>query len=143
MHKLYELKDMLCEELEEYGSKDKLDVGGLEIVDKLSHTIKNLDKIIEKYEEDEYSMRGGSYEGGSYERGRSMARNRSYARDNRGRYSRNSYERGNGRRSRASMARGYSRDEDMVMELRELMEDAPDEKTRMEFERFISKIEGM
>lgn len=29
------------------------------------------------------------------------------------------------------------------MELRELMEDAPDEKTRMEFERFISKIEGM
>lgn len=143
MHKLYELKDMLCEELEEYGSKDKLDVGGLEIVDKLSHTIKNLDKIIEKYEEDEYSMRGGSYEGGSYERGRSMARNRSYARDSRGRYSRNSYERGNSRRSRTSMARGYSRDEDMVMELRELMEDAPDEKTRMEFERFISKIEGM
>lgn len=133
MHKLYELKDMLCEELEEYGSKDKLDVGGLDIVDKLSHTIKNLDKIIEKYEEDEYSMRGGSYEGG-----RSMARNRSYARDNRGRYSRNSYERG-----RRSMARGYSRDENMVMELRELMEDAPDEKTRMEFERFISKIEGM
>lgn len=138
MHKLYELKDMLCEELEEYGSKDKLDVGGLEIVDKLSHTIKNLDKIIEKYEEDEYSMRGGSYEGGM---------NRSYARrDSRGRYSRErgmSYERGNGRRSRNSMARGYSRDEDMVMELRDLMEDAPDEKTRMEFERFISKIEGM
>lgn len=72
------------------------------------------------------------------ERDRSMARNRSYARDNRGRYSRNSYERG-----RRSMARGYSRDENMVMELRELMEDAPDEKTRMEFERFISKIEGM
>jgi len=135
MHKLYELKDMLCEELEEYGSKDKLDVGGLDIVDKLSHTIKNLDKIIEKYEEDEYSMRG-SYEGATYENGRS--RRRSYARDNRGRYSRNSYERG-----RRSMARGYSRDEDMVMELRELMEDAPDEKTRMEFERFISKIEGM
>ena len=135
MHKLYELKDMLCEELEEYGSKDKLDVGGLDIVDKLSHTIKNLDKIIEKYEEDEYSMRG-SYEGATYENGRS--RRRSHARDNRGRYSRNSYERG-----RRSMARGYSRDEDMVMELRELMEDAPDEKTRMEFERFISKIEGM
>lgn len=127
MHKIYELKDMLCEELEEYGSKDKLDVGGLEIVDKLAHTIKNLDKIIEKYEDEEYSNRG-SYEG-SYAR-----------RDNMGRYSRNgrySYERGR------SMARGYSRDEGMVMELRDLMQDAPDEKTRMEFEKFIRKIEGM
>lgn len=136
MHKIYELKDMLCEELEEYGSKDKLDVGGLEIVDKLAHTIKNLDKIIEKYEDEEYSNRG-SYEG-SYARRDSMGRysGRSYARN--GRYSREggmSYE----RRSN----RGYSRDEGMVMELRDLMEDAPDEKTRMEFEKFIRKIEGM
>ena len=55
MDAVYDLKDMLCEELEEYGKKDKLDVGGLEIVDKLAHTIKNLDKIIEKYDEEEYS----------------------------------------------------------------------------------------
>ena len=127
MHKLYELKDMLCEELEEYGSKNKLDVGGLDIVDKLSHTIKNLDKIIEKYEDEGYSERG-SYDDG-------MMYNRSYARrDNMGRYS---------REGRRSMRRGYSRDDGMIMELRELMKDAPDEKTRMEFERFISKIEGM
>ena len=52
MDALYELKDMLCEELEEYGKKDKLDVGGLDIVDKLAHTIKNLDKIIEAYDDD-------------------------------------------------------------------------------------------
>ena len=129
MHKIYELKDMLCEELEEYGSKEKLDVGALEIVDKLAHTIKNLDKIIDKYEEEEYSQRG-SYEGNSYARRDSMGR---YSRG--GRYS---YERG-GR----SMARGYSRDEGMVMELRDLMQDAPDEKTRMEFEKFIRKIGGM
>ena len=56
MDALYELKDMLCEELEEYGKKDKLDVGTLEIVDKLAHTIKNLDKIIDSYEEDGYSL---------------------------------------------------------------------------------------
>lgn len=123
MHKIYELKDMLCEELEEYGSKDKLDVGGLEIVDKLAHTIKNLDKIIKSYEEEEYSQRG-SYEGmnrGSY------ADRRSYGRSMR---DRGSY-------------RGYSRDHGMVMELRDLMEDAPDEKTRMEFQKFINKIENM
>ena len=47
MHAVYELKEKLCDELEEYGKKDKLDVGALDIVDKLAHTIKNLDKIIE------------------------------------------------------------------------------------------------
>jgi len=47
MDAVYELKDMLCEELEEYGKKDKLDVGGLEIVDKLAHTIKNPDIMAE------------------------------------------------------------------------------------------------
>jgi hypothetical protein len=142
MHKLYELKDMLCEELEEYGSKDKLDVGGLDIVDKLSHAIKNLDKIIEKYEEEEYSMRGDSYEG-SYERGMSMARGRNARRDSMGRYSREggSYERRG--RSRGSYARGYSRGGEMVMELRDLMEDAPDDRTRMEIQNLITRLEGM
>ena len=146
MDAIYELKDMLCEELEEYGKKDKLDVGTLEIVDKLAHTIKNLDKIIETYEEDGYSKEGyyeGSYdtlEGGKYAR--------------RGRYSREgemrgtSYARGDGRgrgsnAKRDSMGR-YSRDsQSMVHELRELMEDAPDERTRMEFKKFIERIEHM
>ena len=141
MHKLYELKEMLCEELEEYGSKDKLDVGGLDIVDKLAHAIKNLDKIIEAYEEEEYSSRG-SYEGGSYDNGSSYARNGRSGYSRRGSYeSGGSYARGG--RGRYSRARGYSRDGDMIMELRELMEEAPDEKTRQEFQRFISKIEGM
>lgn len=31
----------------------------------------------------------------------------------------------------------------MIDELRDLMNDAPDEQTRMEFQRFISKIERM
>lgn len=140
MHKIYELKDMLCEELEEYGSKEKLDVGGLDIVDKLAHAIKNIDKIIETYEEEiggnssmypYYSMRGsyenggGSSNRGSYARG-GMRGNSSYARRN-------------------SMGR-YSRAEDdmdsMVMELRGLMSDLPEEKRR-EVEKFITKIERM
>ena len=36
----------------------------------------------------------------------------------------------------------YAR-EDMVEDLRELMMDAPDEQTRQEFQRFISKVEKM
>jgi hypothetical protein len=39
--------------------------------------------------------------------------------------------------------RGYSRDDDMNSELRGLMEEAPDEQTKMEFQRLISKMENM
>lgn len=140
MHELYELKEMLMDELEEYGRKGELTSGSLEVVDKLSHTIKNLCKIIEKYEDEEYSMADGgmSYEGGSYRDGRSYARRGGQSRRSSYARSRNSYARRDGRGR-------YSRDgaENMVMELRELMEDAPDEKTRMEFEKFIKKVENM
>ena len=136
MHKLYDLKEMLCEELEEYGSKDNLDVGGLEIVDKLAHAIKNIDKIIEAYEESEYSSEG------SYARGRGG----NGGRNNRDTY--RSYARGRGRNARRDnmgrYSRGYSMaNEDMMDELRELMEKAPDEMTKREFRKFIDKIETM
>ena len=159
MHELYQLKEMLMKELEEYGSKGEMTAGSLEVVDKLAHAIKNLDKIIEAKEEEEYSMEGGSYAGGgsmAYARasrggqgggqggnrggggGQSNARGRSYA-----------YARGRGRNARRdSMGRyasegGYSGNEEMISELYELMEDSPDEKTRKEFEKFVKKIEMM
>lgn len=123
MHAIYELKEKLCDELEEYGEK-KLDAGSLDVIDKLAHTIKNLDKIIESYEE-EYSSAyddGMNYNDGSYRRGGS-----SYAR---------------GRR-RDSMGR-YSRDSKMMVdELRELMKDAPSEQAKSEFRKFIQKMEQM
>lgn len=135
MHKLYELKEMLCEELEEYGSKDKLDVGGLDIVDKLAHAIKNLDKIIES-EDGGYSSAGRSYEGrnDSYRGGRS---NRSYAaeasrarrRDSMGRYSYDGY----------SMAGT----QEMVEDLREMMREAPNDNVRMQFQSVIKSLESM
>lgn len=132
MDAIYELKEMLCDELEEYGKKDKLDVGGLEIVDKLAHTVKNLDKIIEAYEEQGYSgdydNMDGSYDGSygrrySRERGYSRARGRNARRDSMGRYSRDG--------------------KMMARELRELMEDAPDESIKTEMRRLIQKVESM
>lgn len=121
MHRLEQLKDMLCEELEEYGSKDKLDMGGLEIVDKLAHAIKNIDKILM------------AEEGYSEEYSREMRVRPSY-----GMYGRGYSQRG---RKRDSMGR-YSRANDMMVdELRQMMDDAPDEHTRMELERFINKME--
>ena len=50
MEELYKLKQTLCNELEEYSKKEKMSAGDLDVVDKLSHTIKNIDKIIEKYD---------------------------------------------------------------------------------------------
>ena len=129
MKELYELKENLCEELKKYGKKE-LSAGSLDVVDKLSHTIKNLDKIIENYDDDEYSNASMNYRGRSYRgNGRSydgMSNARGRRRDSMGRYSNN-----------------YSYDDEMIAELQNLMEDAPDEKTRQEFKRFIQKIESM
>ena len=145
MHELYELKEKLCEELEKYGAEE-LTAGSLEVVDKLAHAIKNLDKIIEAKEEEEYSMEGCmSYARGGRGGNRSY---RSYAREGGGSYA---YARGRGRNARRdSMGRyssegGYSMadSEEMIASLHELMETAPDEKTKKEFQKFISKIEMM
>ena len=136
MHKIYELKDKLCEELEEYGDK-KLDAGSLDVIDKLAHTIKNLDKIIEKYEDEDYSsayddgVMGGPYERGGNRYGSRYAMARG---DGRGR----------GRNARRDSMGRYSSDSRMMVEeLRDLMNDAPDERTKMEFKRFIEKMEQM
>lgn len=137
MHELYELKEMLCKELKEFGEKGELTAGSLDTIDKLAHAMKNLDKVIEAYEEEgEYSSRsypdgmGGSYRGYSRENGRmgrSYARGRMNARrDSMGRYSGN-----------------YSRDDGMVEELRGLMQDAPNEAIKRDIQRLVDKLEQM
>jgi len=77
MEELMKLKDTLCNELEEYSRKGKMSAGDLEVVDKLTHTIKNLDKIIENYEEYSGAM--------DYSRERGYSNRYSMARDGRGR----------------------------------------------------------
>lgn len=60
MHDLYELKDRLVKELENYGKKGDLSAGSLDVVDKLAHAAKNLCKVIEDAEDSGYSSRGYS-----------------------------------------------------------------------------------
>lgn len=129
MHELHELKEKLLQELEEYGTKE-LSAGTLDVVDKLAHAIKNICKIIDMKEDEEYSgdmrgdMRGGMY-GGSYARGRRG----NVKRDSMGRYSRES---------------GYSRDgAELADQLRDLMADAPDEHIRRDMEKLLRKVEQM
>lgn len=57
MKALYELKEMLCKELDEIAHKGELTAGGLETVHKLTDTIKNIDKIMMLEEDGEYSER--------------------------------------------------------------------------------------
>lgn len=45
MKYLHELKEKLCEELQEIAEKQDLSAGDLEAVHKLTDTIKNIDKI--------------------------------------------------------------------------------------------------
>lgn len=126
MHAIYDLKETLCRELEEYGQKDKLDVGDLDIVDKLAHATKNLDKIIEAFEEQEYSSRGYN-DMRSYRNG---GRNYNYG---------GSYARG----GRRSYRRNYSMDSGMIDDVRELMMEAPDDRTRQKFQKLIDELEQM
>ena len=134
MKDLYNLGEMLCEELSDYGRKNEISGGDLEVIDKLAHATKNVFKVMESKEEmmeDGYSNRGGSYAmngGGSY-RGNSYARGRgrNARRDSMGRY---------------SSERGYSRDaEDMIEQLREMEMTAPDDQTRRSIQRLISDLE--
>ena len=138
MHKLYEF---ICDELKELEKKadNGLSMSEIQLMDTLLHAKKNLLKAEEMEEESEYSgamrdgmmyrdgMRGGSYRGryeGSYARGRG----RNAKRDSMGRYS----------------SEGYSRAADDVVErMRDLMQDAPDEQTRQEIQRLVSRMESM
>lgn len=140
MHELKELKEMLCKELKEYGKKKDLTAGTLDVVDKLAHAIKNLDKIIEKEEEysGDYSSRRYSREGSSRDSSRD-----NYARDS---YAMDSYARDySGKRdSMGRYARDYSsRDEEMIHKLYEVMDAAPDSATRMEITKLIQKMSEM
>ncbi len=127
MKKLYELKDSLCEKLEEYSGKE-VTTNTLEIMESLSTTIKNISKIIAMSEEEEYSNYGGrsynNYDDNSFARGRG----RNARRDSMGRYSRDDY-------SRDDMS-------GMVDEMRNLANSLPAHQ-RGDVERLIHKMENM
>ena len=123
---LHDMCEVLSHELGEANNKIKqaggrLSGSDLDYVDKLTHALKSIKTTIAmaEAEDGESGMYPyyNTYRGGSYAR----------RRDSMGRYS----------------SRGYSRDDDMVAELRDLMHNAPDERTKQEFQRFIEKIERM
>lgn len=110
MHNLYVVKDMLIKELEEFGKKGDLSKQALDVIDKLAHAGKNVAKIIEYCEKDEYEY--------------SNALERSY--------------RSNSYRDNSSYRPMYSRtNEDVKGHLRRLMENANNEVVREELRRMM------
>lgn len=111
---LYDLREMLCEELDEYNrdAKNGLNERVLDTVHKLTDTIKNIDKIM-MLEDGDYS-RAGEWEAdmrGSFSRDAGNGYNRGNSYANRGRhYVRGHYSRTDGRE------RMISDIEDMIQE---------------------------
>lgn len=122
MDKLSELKDRLMDEIKEYAGTGKLTKDDALTLKALTGAADHLCNLIEK--DDGYS---GHYPYMGYDgRGGSYARGRNVRRDSMGRY---------------SGERGYSRN-DLADKMRELMEDAPDERTRQEIQRLVDKMEN-
>lgn len=121
MHKLL---DYICSELEDLERKvergDSLTMTEVQYADTLLHMKKNLLKSEEMMGED------GEYAD-------------SYSRGYRG-ISRSYRARGRGRNARRDSMGRYS-DDGMAERIRDMMEDAPDEDTRMEFQKFLNKLE--
>lgn len=137
MEYMHELKEKLCDELEEIARKPELSAGDLETVHKLTDTIKNIDKIEILDEDGGYSQAGDwEIEGRAYNRGNSYARRN---RDSMGRYSRDSRTmRGNYRDGRM-----YSRAEakdDMLDHLEDMM-DGANEKEKGILRRAMDQLE--
>lgn len=127
MHELYEMRDNLLDELKGYSRKEDLNVDSLEVIEAISTTVKNLDKIIDREE-------------GGYSNGYAP-----YSYDDR-RMNNNSYARGRGTYAkRDSMGRyssnyGYSRNNDgMITELSEMAMSMPDERTRQQIQSVIER----
>ena len=135
---LYDLCETIQKSLKEATEKihaagNKLGVGDLDYLDKLTHTLKSIKTTIAMMESEDggegysgryYSpMRGGSYMGRSY--GNSYARRR----DSMGRYTRDGYSYGNSL-------------ETMINDLRGAMDEMPEDKRR-EVQRFIEKMDRM
>lgn len=147
--KLYELKEKLMKELGAYAENGKFSKEDAEAIKYIASSIDHICNIVERMEDEEYSQTGGGRGRYSYNGGDMM-----YSREggNRGGggYSRNygggSYARGRGSNARRDSMGRYSRTGDpgeMVDQLNELMQDAPNEQIRKQIGQLVQQLEQM
>ena len=150
---LYDLKEIIGHKIADAKKKlqkanGTMDVSDIEIIDKLTHTMKSLVStcvMLEAEEDGGYSKYAGpvyhpetTY---GYAGRRGERRDDGYSREgrdgysgNNGGYSRNRYSREN--------RNGYSRGMDWNEHLQMMMDEAPDEGTRMEIKKLMDRMAG-
>ena len=115
------ISDKIAEKTRKIQSNGMTD-GDLDTIEKLTHSLASIKKIMAFMDDEEYS---GNYPDSYRMAYRGSYRGGSYKRDRMGRY---------------SGERGYSRN-DLADKMRDLMRDAPDDRTRQEMQRLLDKLE--
>lgn len=125
MHKLYELKEKLMRELEDYSENGKFSKEDVEAIKYITSAIDHICNIMEDADEEGYSgdmMRMGGGRGGRGNRSYARGRGGNARRDSRGRYS----------------SEGYSYE--FKADLEELMQDAPNERVKMKLREVMQEV---
>ncbi len=128
MKAMYDLRDMLCKELDEITRKGELGAGDLDIAYKLVGTVKNIDKIEMMEDDGDYSRR--------------YSRDGNWEADMRGNYGRDS---SYARRGTHYVRGHYSRDsgkDNMKRQLQEMLDGADDDTLRRAIQRCMDAVEG-
>lgn len=137
---MIDLKEKLCRELDDYAKKSEYTTQHLDHIQKLTDSIKNINKILILEEDMEgYSGADGYYMRGDYGHGNSYAnRGEHFVR---GHYSRGMYDDGedysNARGGRYT--RRYSRGGDVIEKMQEMLRGA-DDRDRAVIERCIKDL---
>ena len=147
LKEVYDMKETVGHKIAQANKKIRANGGDIatddvDIVDKLSHSLKSLVTTCAMLEAEE---NGEGYSGAPWNPGMPYG----YAREDRagygragggssGGYSRNRYSREN----RNGYRDGYSRAGDMADQLRQMMDEAPDEMTRMEIKKLIDRMDN-
>ena len=147
---IYDLRELLCEELENMTEQKSLSGDKLKVIDMLTHSIKSIDTIVAmensgySNEGGSYANAGGSYAGGSYANAGgnsnaygSYAGGNSNARGNSNAYMRgnsNAYRQGGGGRSRDD-AKAH-----LMRQLEEMMGEVHSEKEREALQRCMEQM---
>lgn len=129
LKELQEMKDTIGNEIAEANQRIRqsggdMNTADVDIIDKLTHSMKSLATTCAMLEAEERGYSGNYYDRDGMSREYRDGGNRGGYTRNDGRYNRN----------------GYSRTGSMMEHLRAMLDDAPDEQTRMDVKRLMDKI---
>ena len=141
MDALYCLRDMLHTELDNVVNSSQGNIP-LDIVDKITHSLKSVETIIAMKEGNEY--KNNNYANNNY----NSYSNGSYGNQSYGGYMPTSYTNAgrnyNNRYNNYRMGRSYGNGkEDMMNELHEMMNEAKSEQEKQAFQQFINQMQNM